>query len=172
MIVKLVELCSSSPCRTVSIVSEKVRPETLTSSIKFPNYSLAVLGDFSSFQSLISIQRPFKILKDDGSILDAKAKQIAPDQIMIHGTLKSGVVLAATFRDGAPFKDAPGLEWNILSEKEEIRIKGPSAHIQIFGLARIELHDFETDKVEKIELRKGGFDELPPVHRNSHFLNL
>ena len=50
-----------------------------------------MLSDFSGFQSLISIQRPFvKIIKDDGSILDPKAKQTAPDQIMIHGMLKSG----------------------------------------------------------------------------------
>ena len=85
---------------------------------------------------------------------------------MVHGTLESSAVLAATFRAGAPFKDAPGLEWNILGEKGEIRVKGPNAHIQIFGSTSIEIHDFETDKVEKVELRKGGFDELPPVHRN------
>jgi predicted dehydrogenase len=65
-----------------------------------------------------------------------------------------------------PFKDALGLEWNILGEKGEIRIKGPNAQIQIFGSTSIEVHDFESDKVVKIELRKGGFGELAPVIRN------
>lgn len=74
--------------------------------------------------------------------------------------------MAATFQGGKPVKDAPGLEWNILGEKGELRIKGPNAHIQMFGSTSIELHDFEMDMIEKIELRQGGFDDMSPITRN------
>ena len=63
-------------------------------------------------------------------------------------------------------KDAQGLEWNILGENGELRIRGPNAHIRMLGWTSIELHDFEKDKIEKIELMKGGFDEMDPVTRN------
>lgn len=65
-----------------------------------------------------------------------------------------------------PFKDAPGLEWNIYGEKGEIRIKAPNAHIQIYGATSIELHDFQSDKIEKIEPKKGTFADMYPTHRN------
>lgn len=85
---------------------------------------------------------------------------------MIQGTLESGAVMSVHIRGGPVFKDTPGLEWNIYGEKGEIRIKGPSTNIQTFSTSSIEIYDFETDKVEKIEFKKGTFDEMAPVPRN------
>ncbi|KAJ5912558.1 NAD-binding Rossmann fold oxidoreductase family protein [Penicillium tannophilum] len=126
-----------------------------------------VLGELSSFQSLLSNQLPVVRLVDEvGSTVRENVKKTAPDHILIQGTLNSGAVLSATIRCGFPFKDAPGLEWSIYGEKGEIRIKGPSAHIQMSGTTSIELHDFQSDKVEKIEPKKATFANTNPAPRN------
>ncbi|KAJ5673385.1 NAD-binding Rossmann fold oxidoreductase family protein [Penicillium longicatenatum] len=126
-----------------------------------------VLGELSSFQSLLSNQLPVvKLVDFDGSTVKENVKKTTPDHVLIQGTLNSGAVLSATTRGGMPFKDAPGMEWSIYGEKGEIRVKGPNAHIQIYGATSIELHDFQSDKVEKIEPVRGTFAEMPPTHRN------
>ncbi|KAL4981262.1 hypothetical protein BDW68DRAFT_197315 [Aspergillus falconensis] len=126
-----------------------------------------VLGNFASVQSLLANQRPsVKIVKADGSVLEETAKKTAPDHIMIQGTLESGAVFSATVRGGSPFKGSPGLVWSIYGEKAEIRILGPSAFIELLGTTSIELHDFDTNVVEQIELKKGAFTEFGPMNRN------
>jgi predicted dehydrogenase len=107
-----------------------------------------------------------KIIGSDGSVINEKAKTDTHDQVMIQGTLVSGAVLAFTIRSGAPFKGAPGLEWNIYGEKGEIRVKGPLAHVQMFGTTSIELFETDRDIVGNIELKKGTFEEMIPTHRN------
>ncbi|KAF7586732.1 transcription regulator gal80 [Aspergillus hancockii] len=126
-----------------------------------------VLGEFSSFQSLISNQRPVvAIVQTDGSVIRENVKKTTPDHIMIQGKLKSGAVLSAAIRGGAPFKGSPGLEWRIYGEKGEVRIAGPNGYIEIFGTTRFELHEFNRDKVDTIELKKGTFAEMDPINRN------
>ncbi|KFY54681.1 hypothetical protein V496_07194 [Pseudogymnoascus sp. VKM F-4515 (FW-2607)] len=128
---------------------------------------LEVLGEFSSVQSLLSNQRPvIKIVQADGSVVKDNAKKTSPDHVMIQGTLKSGAVLSATVRGGAPFKGTPGLDWRIYGEKGEIRITGADAFIEIVGTTSFELHSFDTDEVEKIELKKGTFADMDPIARN------
>ncbi|RMJ22162.1 hypothetical protein PHISP_06969 [Aspergillus sp. HF37] len=125
------------------------------------------LGDFSSFQSLVSNQRPVvKIAKADGSVVKENADKTTPDHIIIQGTLKSGAVLSAAIRGGAPFKGTPGLVWNIYGEEGEIRITGPSAFIGIVGTTSFELHNFDTDNVEDIALKEGTFVQMGPINRN------
>ncbi|KAL4995191.1 hypothetical protein BDV10DRAFT_203221 [Aspergillus recurvatus] len=125
------------------------------------------LGEFSSFQSLLSNQRPVvKVVKADGSVVKGRAEKTTPDHVMIQGTLNSGAVLSASIRGGDPFKGSPGLEWSIYGEKGEIRIKGPSCYIEIVGTTSFELHDFETGKVSSIKLREGSFAEMCPMNRN------
>ncbi|KAF3389834.1 Galactose/lactose metabolism regulatory protein GAL80 [Talaromyces pinophilus] len=81
-----------------------------------------VLGEFSSFQSLLSSQRSVvKIVEADGSVVKENAVKTTPDHVMIQGMLNSGAVLSATIRGGAPFKGSPGLEWSIYGEKGEIK---------------------------------------------------
>ncbi|KAL5044865.1 hypothetical protein BDW71DRAFT_215491 [Aspergillus fruticulosus] len=126
-----------------------------------------VLGNFASVQSLLANQRPsVKIVKAYGSVLEETAKKTAPDHIMIQGTLESGAVFSATVRGGSPFKGSPGLVWSIYGEKAEIRILGPSAFIELLGTTSIELHDFDTNIVEQIELKTGAFTEFGPMNRN------
>lgn len=79
---------------------------------------------------------------------------------MIHGTLTSGTVLSASILGGLPFKGTPGLEWRILGDRGEIRVTGPSMHIQLAGCTSIEVHDFERDVVETVELRDAMAEEL------------
>ncbi|KAE8391620.1 hypothetical protein BDV23DRAFT_171572 [Aspergillus alliaceus] len=115
------------------------------------------LGEFSSFQSLLSNRRPVvKTVKSDGSVAKENAKKTTPDHVMIQGSLKSGAVLSAMIRGGAPFKGSPGLEWSIYGEKGEIRITGPSAFIEIVGTNSIQLHDSASDEVVEIALKNGA----------------
>ncbi|KAL2842112.1 hypothetical protein BJX68DRAFT_270830 [Aspergillus pseudodeflectus] len=126
-----------------------------------------VLGELTSFQSLLANQRPvINLVGDDGSIVEWGARKTTPDHIMIHGKLESGAVLSVSMRGGTPFKGSPGLEWSIYGEKGEVRVTGPNGFIEIFGITKIELHDFTTDTVEEIELRKGTFAEMEPINRN------
>ncbi|CEJ62795.1 Putative NAD-binding Rossmann fold oxidoreductase family protein [Penicillium brasilianum] len=126
-----------------------------------------VLGELSSFKSLLSNQRPVvRIVKADGSVAKENAKKTTPDHVMIQGSLKSGAVLSAMIRGGAPFKGSPGLEWSIYGEKGEIRITGPNAFIEIVGTNSIQLHDFATDEIVEIALKKGAFAEMGPLNRN------
>ncbi|KAJ5472304.1 hypothetical protein N7530_006305 [Penicillium desertorum] len=126
-----------------------------------------VLGEFSSFQSLLSNQRRVvKIVKADGSVVKENAVKTTPDHVMIQGTLNSGAVLSATIRGGAPFKGSPGLEWSIYGEKGEIKIAGPSAFIEIVGTSSVQLHDFATDEIVELKLKNGTFAEMYPINRN------
>ncbi|KAI9044670.1 Gfo/Idh/MocA family protein [Aspergillus affinis] len=115
---------------------------------------------------LLDTVQQVKIIKADGSILEEAAKKTAPDHIIIQGMLESGAVFSATVRGGAPFKGSPGLVWSIYGEKGEIRILGPSAFIEVVSTTSIELHNFDTDVVEQIELKRGAFDEFSPMTRN------
>lgn len=103
-----------------------------------------------------------RIVKADGSVAKENAKKTTPDHVMIQGLLKSGAVLSAMIRGGAPFKGSPGLEWSIYGEK----ITGPSAFIEIVGTNSIKLHDFATDEIMEIALKNGAFAEMGPINRN------
>jgi predicted dehydrogenase len=107
-----------------------------------------------------------RIIKVDGSVAKKNAKKTNPDHVMIQGSLKSGAVLSAMIRGGAPFKGSPGLEWSIYGERGEIRITGPSAFIEIVGTNSIQLHDFATDEIVEIALKNGAFAEMGPINRN------
>ncbi|PCG91585.1 Hypothetical protein PENO1_093020 [Penicillium occitanis (nom. inval.)] len=126
-----------------------------------------VLGEFSSFQSLLSNQRSVvKIVEADGSVVKENAVKTTPDHVMIQGMLNSGAVLSATIRGGAPFKGSPGLEWSIYGEKGEIRITGPSAFIEIVGTTSIQLHDFTTDEVVELQLKNRTSAPMDSKTRN------
>lgn len=125
-----------------------------------------MLGDISSYNSLLSVQRPtIDVVNPDGSVAKT-VKQTSHDQILIHGKLASGAVYSFAIRGGFQFKDTPGIDWRIYGEKGEIIIKAPNLHMQIFGGTSIDLHDFETDQVEKIDFLKETFDDYAPINRN------
>ena len=101
-----------------------------------------------------------KIIGKDGSVVNPAARKTAVDTIMIHGTLASGAVLSASIVGGPPFKGTPGLEWRILGERGEIRVTGPSTHIQLAGCTSIDVHDLESGAVESVELCDDLAEEL------------
>jgi hypothetical protein len=90
--------------------------------------------------------------------VEEKAKNTAHDQLLLHGTLASGAVISVHMRGGKPFKDLPGLEWRIYGETGEIRVLGPSAHVQMFGVDSISVHDFAADTVEEVDVGKAAGD--------------
>lgn len=66
-----------------------------------------------------------------------------------------GATLTFFFRKGQPFPGTPALSWAINLEHGEIRVVSPTSTALEAesgnGPITIELHDYEKDKVEKIE---------------------
>lgn len=84
---------------------------------------------------------------------------------MLQGTLTSGAVASVHMRGGMPFKDSPALLWRIYSDLGEIRLTAPMPFLWIADKdVTIELHDWQTDKVERIDVKPAegdrAFDEL------------
>ena len=121
-----------------------------------------VLGELSSFDSQLSIQRPqVPIIGDNGEVIETVTTEVA-DHIMLQGTLASGAPLSVLFRRGPPFKGLPGLQWSIYGEKGEIRLETGSSML-VDGT--IKVHHFESDSVEDMTY-EGHFDHLPPIARD------
>ena len=87
------------------------------------------------------------------------AKSNVPDLILIAGTLpesattRKGASLHFRLRRGQPFPGAPPLVWTIDGEKGDIRFVSPDGVFFNIGFdsSIMEVHDFETGKVEKID---------------------
>lgn len=129
------------------------------------DYVNFVLGEFTSFSSHLAIQRPEVAIIDDGKVTET-VKTDVPDLIMLHGTVSSGVPLSATFRWGQPFKDDPGLVWNIYGLAGEIKVQGPGPSLQVSDADfTIQLHDFAKNEIEEVKW-ESPFPELPGPARN------
>lgn len=129
------------------------------------DYVNFVLGEFTSFSSHLAIQRPEVAITHDGNVAET-VKTDVPDLIMLHGTVSSGVPLSVTFRRGQPFKDDPGLVWNIHGLTGEIKVQGPGPSLQASDAdAKIWLHDFEKNEIEEVKWET-PFPELPGQARN------
>ncbi|KAM3523284.1 hypothetical protein NHJ13051_005196 [Beauveria bassiana] len=100
-----------------------------------------------------------------------------PDLIIVNGTLngtettQQGATVSLRFRAGEPFKGDPAFVWTINGEKGEIRltsVNGPTFHTAADNkTVTLEVHDFETDQVDKIEWDWSGWEaELPMVARS------
>lgn len=111
-----------------------------------------------------------------GSVVNTVTSNV-PDLLLVNGTLDGtdnvhkGATVSIRFRRGEPFKGEPGCVWSIYGEKGEIRltaVNGPTFHAaadkeNVF----LELHDFETDILEKIDWDWSGWAaELPMVARS------
>lgn len=126
------------------------------------NHILAVLGELSSYTSLLGNQRP------SVQLMDPKTKKVVetvtkntPDHIMLQGRLESGATVSYHLRGGDQFPSEPGVRWYIYGEKGEIRITNPSGcTIDIVHKGvEIKLHVFGQDPVD-VELPD---DELKDV---------
>ncbi|MCJ1463633.1 hypothetical protein MMC07_002241 [Pseudocyphellaria aurata] len=129
------------------------------------DYVNFVLGEFTSFSSHLTIQRPKIAVIHDGKV-EETVKTDVPDLIMLHGTLSSGIPLSASFRSGQPFKDDPGLVWNINGLAGEIKVQGSGPALQARDDdVKIWLHNFATDEVDEVKW-ESPFPELPGAARN------
>ncbi|KAI1206829.1 NAD(P)-binding protein [Annulohypoxylon truncatum] len=121
------------------------------------DYVHEVLGEFSSFQSRMQIQRPVvKIIGKDGSEIEERSTNV-PDLLTVHGKLAKGkadivddATLSLTFRSGQQFKGTPGFVWTINGELGEIMVTANGAYVHSDSYKdpiEIKLHDHVTDEV-------------------------
>ncbi len=90
----------------------------------------AVLGPVSTVSAVLATRRPTARALDSGEILPATA----PDQVLVSAVLASGVPMSIHFRGGAP-RDDDGLVWEIHGTRGDIRVHGPSGHMQMVQLS-------------------------------------
>ncbi|KAK3903623.1 hypothetical protein C8A05DRAFT_14439 [Staphylotrichum tortipilum] len=121
----------------------------------------SVLGELAMVNGDFHLQRPETQLQDaEGKVVKAVQSNV-PDLILVSGKWDESTItqknatLHFRFRRGQPFPGEPALEWTINGEKGEIRVISPTAtFIQVGDPASprvIEVHDFETNQVEKVE---------------------
>ena len=129
------------------------------------DYVQAVLGyGFKDPKGLLEGRRTHIDLVDgEGKVVEKNVPKTADDTIFVHGKLSTGVPVSLTLRGGKPFKGTPGLDWRIYGETGEIRITAGGPFLQIgYPDMKVELHTFETDVVEEVEVPKDEFDAEDP----------
>jgi predicted dehydrogenase len=89
-----------------------------------------VFGDMAEVASVLAVRRPAALAVDTGETLPVTA----PDQVLISGVFASGVPIAIHYRGGEA-RDGDGLFWDIHGTKGDIRLSGPSGHIQMVQLS-------------------------------------
>ena len=136
----------------------------------------SVLGETADAKGHFQLQRPeTKIREADGTIRTATSH--VPDLISVTAALEESptvqkeATLQVRFRRGQPFPGEVPLWFTINGEKGEIRLTssaGTSLHSSADTEAlRIEVHDFETDKVERVQWDWEDWqEELPAVARS------
>ncbi len=120
-----------------------------------------VLGELASTKGDFHLQRPEVQVWDHVGSTIKTVRSDVPDLIFVSGKwdetsiTQRDATLHYRFRRGQPFPGEPALEWTISGEKGEIRIISPqTTFIQVGDPSApriIEVHDFETDKVEGVE---------------------
>lgn len=123
------------------------------------------------------IQRPeVPIVGSDGKVSHTNKTDV-PDLVHVTGTLpesanvQKGATLHVGLRRGQPYPGDPAFLWTINGEKGEIRLVSQVVSFIQVGSddhpATLEVHDFETNKVEKIEWEYEDWQkELPVPARN------
>lgn len=125
---------------------------------------LTVLGDLDREASRghFQLQRPEVKILGNQSVVVETLKSSTPDLILLAGVLKESpttqknATLQMRLRRGQPFPGEPALTWSICGEKGEIRLFSSETaflHIGEHSPApfMLQIHDFDTNKVEKIE---------------------
>ncbi|KAI0132034.1 hypothetical protein BJ170DRAFT_228189 [Xylariales sp. AK1849] len=135
------------------------------------------IGDIQNAKSHLQIQRPYADIRDpsSGKIVEV-VKSDVPDLIHVIGSLPEsettvkGATLHIRYRRGQSFKGEPPLVWTINGEKGEIRLiatGGPTINASSHGEPlTIDVHEFETDEVQKVDWDWGAHAELPVLARN------
>ncbi|KAJ4129283.1 hypothetical protein NW768_007819 [Fusarium equiseti] len=139
-----------------------------------------IVGDITNIKSRLHSQRPNIRLRDIdlGDITETVSTDV-PDITFATGTLpesstvQKNAAVSIRFRRGQPFPGEPPLLITIAGEKGEIRLRGyggtalnASAYDEP---VIIEVHDFETDKVEEVEWKWYAWQEendIPIIGRS------
>jgi hypothetical protein len=121
----------------------------------------ATLGELASVKGDFHLQRPEVRLQDAKGNTVKTVRSNVPDLISVSGKwnksniAQDNAILHYRFRRGQPFPGEPALEWTINGEKGEIRIISPQTTFLQVGdpsaPRTIEIHDFETNAVDKVE---------------------
>lgn len=138
----------------------------------------SVLGELASVKGDFHLQRPDVPIRDtaSGSIVRTDRSDV-PDLILVSGRWDASTItqqnapLHYRFRRGQPFPGEPALEWTINGEKGEIRVISQNTTFiavgEESGPRTIEIHDFETGRVDKVEWDWEDWQrELPVQARN------
>ena len=100
----------------------------------------------------MAVQRPKVDLVGPNGEVVGSASRDTPDQILVHGTLKSGAVLSFHMRGGAVFKGTSGTRWLIYGERGEIEVTSPSSVITFAPPEqKLRVHDHATNEVEEVD---------------------
>lgn len=120
------------------------------------------IGEFNNVKSTLQIQRPnVPIENRQTKEIMETVKSDVPDLVIATGTLRAspiaqeGATLYLRLRRGQPFLGEDPLVWTINGEKGEIRLSSPGGTaLQATAYNKpvaIEVHDHETDSVQRIE---------------------
>lgn len=136
------------------------------------------MGDLQNPQAQLNLQRPLVKLRDNetNKIVETTESNV-PDFIVISGQLPESKIsskdatLLTRFRRGQPFPGETPLVWTVNGEKGELRLTalgGTALHAHAYSSpVTIEVHDFETDKFEKVDWDWEPWQaELPVVARS------
>lgn len=133
-----------------------------------------VIGDLQNIQPHLQLQRPNVLLRDSATkeVVEV-VKSDVPDLIIFNGNLAAsqkaveGANVLFRFRRGQAFPGEPGLTWAINGEKGEIRLQafsGATLHANSYDApVTLEVHDFASDKVEKVDWSWQDWQEALPV---------
>jgi predicted dehydrogenase len=103
----------------------------------------SVLGEVAEVSASLATRRPSARALDSGELLAVSA----PDEVLLIGTLESGIPLSLHYRGGGA-RDGDGLLWEIHGTDGDIRIRGSSGHSQMVQLsltgARGEKSNFDS----------------------------
>lgn len=127
-----------------------------------------VVGQIRNLGSLLSTQFPIiDILDREGNVVEKGVKRTSHDQVLLSGILESGAVFSWNLRGGPTFPGAPIFDWRIKGTKGEIRITSDFFHIFVYrGNMKIEIADFESGKVENLEVDEDAWLDLSGAASN------
>jgi hypothetical protein len=129
-----------------------------------------VLGEYSSFNSLMAIRNEKKDIIDpsqNNKILVKDAENTVPDQILLQGSVNSGAPVSIPYRGGSTFPGTPNIQWWIQCSMGELHLKSSSWSLNVGREdTKVELFNKETGKVEEVKVERDQWDELPVPAQN------
>ena len=128
----------------------------------------------SSVKVKNQLQRPDIRVRDPSTntIVD-HIKSDVPDLVSFHGAIVPAsrsvddATLSFSFRRGQPFPGTRSLTWTINCEHGEVRLSSPSSLSAEDKTVTIQVHSFDDDKVEDVDIDwSDAQDEIPLMARS------